>query len=427
VEFKSIQSSWTLSLNQKRGEKIQMGGSYSYSKIGSFETCKLQYKYRYIDKLRLRVETIEAFMGIIVHEALKEFYDLVKNKIIKPEKWLLAKYDELWKKDYHDSIKIVKKEFSAEDYYQKGKKCLIDYYEEYKPFDQTKIVKTEESVFFNLKHNSDQYSFNGIIDRLDWNDKEKIFEIHDYKTSATLMTQEEAGHDFQLPLYQLALLSRWPEAEKAKLIWHFLLFNKQIESSRTKEQLNEIESAVVDKIKAIEACGEFAPHKNPVCDWCDFQQVCPLWKHPKEMEKLDENKYRQDPGVKLVTSYSKLEEEKNKFKAKIAEIEQEQTKIAEAALEFAEREGSWVIDGPDKQLVVTVKEELSAPTRAEDTEKWEGLRNFLIENDKYVEVSTVNSSMLSRMLKSWPQEFIAKIKSFLNKKTIKKVDLRNKK
>jgi len=376
--------------------------------------------------LRLRVETIEAFMGIIVHEALKEFYDFVKNKIIKPKKWLLYKYDELWKKDYNDSIKIMKKEFSAEDYYEKGKKCLIDYYEEYKPFDQTKIVKTEEYVFCKLKQDSQEYRFTGIIDRLDWNDKEKIFEIHDYKTSATLMTQEEAGQDFQLSLYQLALLSRWPEAEKTKLIWHFLLFNKQIESSRTKEQLMEIQSIAVNKIKAIEACEEFPPHKSVLCDWCDFQQICPLWKHPKKMEKLDENKYKKDPGVKLVTSYSELEEEKKQLKAKIAEIEQEQAKIAEAAVEFAEKEDSWIIDGPDKQLVVTVKEELGAPSRKEDSEKWEGLRNILIESDKYVDVSIVNSSMLNRMLKSWPQEFIDKIKGFLSKKTIKKVDLKNK-
>jgi putative RecB family exonuclease len=403
-----------------------MSSSYSFSKIGSFEKCKLQYKYRYIDKLRLRVETIEAFMGIIVHEALKEFYDFVKNKIIKPKKWLLYKYDELWKKDYNDSIKIMKKEFSAEDYYEKGKKCLMDYYEEYKPFDRTKIVKTEESVFCKLKQDSQEYRFAGIIDRLDWNDKEKIFEIHDYKTSATLMTQEEADQDFQLSLYQLALLSRWPEAEKTKLIWHFLLFNKQIESSRTKEQLMEIQSIAVDKIKAIEACEEFPPHKSALCDWCDFQQICPLWKHPKKMEKLEENEYKKDPGVKLVTCYSELEEEKKQLKAKISEIEQEQAKIAEAAVKFAGKKDYWVIDGPDKQLVLTVKEELGVPSRKEDSERWEGLRNVLIESGKYVDVSIVNNSMLNRMLKSWPQEFIDKIKGFLNKKTIKKVDLRNK-
>jgi len=403
-----------------------MSRPYSFSRIGSFEPCKLKYKYRYIDDVRLRVVTIEAFMGTIVHEALQEFYDLVKNKIIKPEKWLLSKYDELWKKDFKDSIKIVKKEFSAEDFYEKGKKCLIDYYKEYKPFDQTKIVDTEKFVSFQLKKDSQEYGFSGILDRLDWNDEEKIFEIHDYKTSGTLMTKKEADQDLQLPLYQLALLERWPEAEKAKLIWHYLLFNKKIEASRTKEQLMEAQAATIEKIKEIEACKEFPPFKSRLCDWCDFQEICPLWKHPKEMEKLEENKYKKDPGVKLVTCYSELAEEKKQLKAKISEIEQEQAKIAEAAIEFAEKEDSWVIDGPDKQLVVTVKEELGAPFRKEDSEKWEELRNILIESDKYVDVSIVNSSMLNRMLKSWPQEFIDKIKGFLSKKIIKKVDLKNK-
>ena len=273
-----------------------MGHAYSFSRIESFEKCKLQYRHRYIDKLPLRVETIEAFMGTKVHEALKEFYDYVKNKVVKPIDWILSRYDELWKKDYHDSINIVKKELSAEEFYKKGKKCLIDYYEEYKPFHQDKFVKTDESISFNLKQNEGDYQFFRILDRLDWNDREKIFEIHDYKTSSTLMTQEEADRDLQLPLYQIALMSKWPEAEKAKLVWHFLLFNKQIESYRTKEKLTEIQKEVIDDIKKIEACEQFLPQKSALCDWCDFQEICPLWKHPKKVEKLEKNKYRNDPG-----------------------------------------------------------------------------------------------------------------------------------
>ena len=403
-----------------------MANRYSISRIESFEKCQLQYKYRYIDKVPLKVETIEAFLGNQVHEALKEFYDFVKNKIVKPKEWLLSKYDELWKKEFSDSIKIVKKELSAEEYYQKGKKSLVDYYDEYQPFDRTKIVKTEESIYFPIKKNTEEFRFVGILDRLDWSDKEKIFEIHDYKTSSSLMTQEEADQDIQLPIYQLALMSKWPEAEKTKLIWHYLLFNKQIESSRTKKQLIEVRDKVIERIKVIEACEEFNPHKSALCDWCDFQEICPLWKHPKKMEKLEVNKYKKDPGVKLVTAYTELEAEKKELKEKIAGIEQEQAKIAEAAIELAEKEDVRVIDGPDKQLVVTVKKELGAPTRKDDQEKWKGLRQFLIENNKYTDVSTVNNSMLSKTLKSWPSEVVNRVKDFLVKKEIRKVDLKNK-
>ncbi len=403
-----------------------MGNTYSISRIESFNKCRLQYKYRYIEKVPLKVETIEAFMGTKVHETLKEFYDFIKNKVVKPKDWLVVRYEEKWKKDFSDSVKIVKKELSAEEYHQKGKESLVEYYDEYSPFDQTKIVKTEEPIYFNLKKGKEEYRFVGILDRLDWNGKQKIFEIHDYKTSGSLMTQEEADQDHQLPLYQLALMSQWPEAVKAKLVWHFLLFNKQIESSRTHKQLMEVQDLTIEKIKTIEACQEFPPFKSALCDWCDFQQICPLWKHPKEVEKLDKNKYRKDSGVKLVTAYSELEEKKKQLKQEIIEIEKEQEEIAEAAIEFAEKKDIQVIDGPDKQLLVTIKEELAAPTRRDDQDKWDGLRQSLIKSGKYIEVSTVNSSMLNRMMKSWPQELVAKIKDFLVKKVIRKVELRKK-
>lgn len=403
-----------------------MSNSYSFSKIESFEKCRLQYKYVYIDKLPSEIETIEAFMGSRVHEALKEFYDFIKNKVIKPKDWLLSRYNDLWQKNYNDSIKIVKKELSANDYYQKGRKCLSDYYEEYHPFDQTKIVKTEERIYFSLRHNEEEYHFSGILDRLDWNDREKIFEIHDYKTSSSLMTQEEADQDCQLPLYQLALQSKWPEAEKAKLIWHYLLFNKKIESSRTKDELSALEEMLIARIKEIEACQDFPPIKSALCDWCDFQEICPLWKHPKKMETLDINEYKKDPGVLLVSKYAKLEEKKEEFKKEIAQIEDEQAKIEEAAIEFAEREGIQTIDGPDHQLVLIIKDELSAPARKENAKNWEGLREFLIKENKYIDVSTVNNAMLNRMLRLWPQEMMEKIKSFLIRKITKRAELRKK-
>lgn len=390
-----------------------MANFYSFSKIESFNQCRLQFKYRYIDRITTEIETIEAFMGSRAHDALKEFYDFIKNKVIQPKEWILSRYDDLWKKNYNDSIKIVKKEFSAEDYYEKGKKCLSDYYDEYEPFYKTKIVKTEEPIRFHIKHDGVEFPFYGILDRLDWNDEEKIFEIHDYKTSATLMTQESADQDYQLALYQLAIMSKWPEAEKARLIWHFLLFNKQIESFRTKQQLTELQKIVVDKIKEIEVCSDFPPCKSALCNWCDFQEICPLWKHPKKMGKLDVKEYRNDPGVKLVSKYTELEEEKSELKKRIFDIEGEQAKIQEAAVELAEREDIQVIDGPDKRLVVTIKKELRAPTRKENSENWEKLRSILIKENMYVEVSTVNSNMLNVKMRNWPKELITKIKKFL--------------
>ncbi|MGB8953266.1 MAG: PD-(D/E)XK nuclease family protein [Candidatus Aminicenantales bacterium] len=403
-----------------------MGTTYSFSRMECFKNCRLQYRFQYLDGLPSEIETIEAFMGSRVHEALKKFYDFIKNQVVQPKEWLLAAYEELWQKNFNESVKVVKSEYSAEDYYHKGKKCLSDYYEEYHPFDQAKIVKTEEPISFLIKDQEFEYAFKGVLDRLDWNDRERMFEIHDYKTSSTLITQEEADRNVQLPLYQLALQSRWPEARKARLVWHYLLFNKQIESSRTDAELETLQQEAIARIKEIEACAEFPPTKSALCDWCGYQVICPLWKHPKQMEKLELNAYREDPGVVLVAKYANLEKQKLELKEKILEIEQEQGQIEEAAIAFAEKENLRVIDGPDNQLVVTIKEEEAAPTRRENEEKWQKLRDFLIHENRFIEVSTINNNMLNSRIRAWPGDIRDKIRNFLVQRKIRKVDLRKK-
>ena len=55
-----------------------------------------------------------------------------------------------------------------------------------------------------------------------------MFEIHDYKVTSKLMTQEEADNDWQLGLYHVALKEKWPDINEVKLVWHSLLFNKDI-------------------------------------------------------------------------------------------------------------------------------------------------------------------------------------------------------
>ena len=402
-----------------------MSNTYSPSRIGAFDKCRLSYKYEYIDGLESDIETIERFFGSRLHEALEEFYILVKGSRIESLEWLLSKYNDLWKKNYVDNIKIVKKELKEEDYFNKGKQCLIDYYNKYKPFNQTKIVDTEQLINFGIEFNGIKYPFRGKLDRLDWNNRENAFEIHDYKTGGRLITQQEADNDWQLGLYHIALNNRWPDAGKIKLIWHFLSMNKEIVSFRTKTQIDKLQEMAVKKINEIESCNKFSPNKSALCDWCDFQNICPLWKHPKKMEEVPINEYKKDPGVQLVAKYKKLEEGKNELKEEIQKIEEEQEKIKEATIEFAEREKISIIDGPEAQLKVDIKEELRAPTRAEDQETWEKLRSLLIQEGKYEEVSTVHGSMVNYRIKNkiWPPDFIERVQQFLKYQITKTVRL----
>lgn len=405
-----------------------MAIKYSVSRIGAFDQCRLKYKFQYLDRLAPEMETtIEAFMGSRVHEALKALYDGVKNRKAEAKDRILALYDELWDKNFSAAVKVVKKGLAAEDYRAKGRACLSDYYDAYAPFDSAKVVSTEEAIAFSLRDGEDEFQFTGVLDRLDWNDREGLFEIHDYKTSGSLLTQEAADSDIQLAVYQIAIASRWPEARtKTRLVWHYLLFNKQVESRRTAEALDALERDLIAKIRAMASCAEFPPNRTALCEWCGYQSACPEWKHIRAVEALEPNAYLNDPGVALVARYAELESRKKELQDGIAAVEAEQAKVREAALAFAEREKTNLIDGPGYRLQVSVREEMEAPYKSEDEARWRGLRDLLIAEGKFMEVSTVNSKMLASRMRGWPKDLWERMKPFLVRRRTCEVSLRKK-
>ena len=47
---------------------------YSHSRLSAFEKCPLQYRYRYLDRIKRDTQSIEAFLGNRVHDALEKLY-----------------------------------------------------------------------------------------------------------------------------------------------------------------------------------------------------------------------------------------------------------------------------------------------------------------------------------------------------------------
>lgn len=53
---------------------------YSHSRLSTFETCRLKYKYTYIDRIRKEGEGVEAFLGSRFHEMMEKLYAEIKFK-----------------------------------------------------------------------------------------------------------------------------------------------------------------------------------------------------------------------------------------------------------------------------------------------------------------------------------------------------------
>ena len=60
-----------------------MQETFSHSSLNCFETCPKQYHFRYVEKIRVDLEGIEAFMGKRVHEILERAETAFADALIR--------------------------------------------------------------------------------------------------------------------------------------------------------------------------------------------------------------------------------------------------------------------------------------------------------------------------------------------------------
>jgi len=248
---------------------------YSHSRLSNYENCPLQFKFKYIDKIK-DSWGIEAFLGSQVHEVIHYIYKKVKTGQIPALSLVLQYYKELWDKKFNSKMRIVRKEFSANDYFKIGEELISSYYEKYKPFNEN-IIGMEKGILIDLNGDG-KYLLRGFIDKLIHNKEEGIYEIHDYKTNKSLKSQEELDKDKQLALYSLGVKDLYPDAKKIVLKWNFLRHGEIRTSSRTDMELKELKEKVIELIQKIEKEAEWPAKKSGLCDWCGYNHLCPEYR-----------------------------------------------------------------------------------------------------------------------------------------------------
>ncbi len=124
---------------------------YSHSRLGTYENCPFQYKLRYVDRVKpILGNTIESFMGSMVHDSLEWLYKLARDSNIVSKEALINKYDELWSEKWKEDIRVVKKELTADNFKETGQTCLEMYYDRYHPFNQAITIGLEERMMIQL-------------------------------------------------------------------------------------------------------------------------------------------------------------------------------------------------------------------------------------------------------------------------------------
>jgi putative RecB family exonuclease len=259
---------------------------YSHSRLSSFEKCPLQYRYRYIDRIKRDTQSIEAFLGNRVHEALERLYrDLMSARPPASLDELVALYHRNWEGQYSDRVRIVKTDRTAADYRAIGQACIEGYYRRHHPFDRGATVGLEEHVVLDLDETArGRFQLQGYIDRLA-RAEDGAYEIHDYKTSSYLPADAELRRDRQLTLYQMAVQKRFPDAGAVRLVWHYLAFDRTLTSERTPEEIERHRRQTIGVIRTVEAATSYPARESALCRWCEYRDICPAQKPVLEAER----------------------------------------------------------------------------------------------------------------------------------------------
>ncbi len=373
--------------------------TYSHSQLSMYEQCPLKYKLCYRDKIKRDVEGVEAFVGSRVHDTLKKCYDDVRLTKVDTLDELLSYYDNIWQQNWHDSIIITKKDLTQDHYKALGKRMLETYYQRYAPFGSDITISTEMRIAFSL--DDDRYRLMGYIDRLSRAEGD-VYQIHDYKTSAYLPSQQDADIDRQLGLYHIGVQKKWPDINNIRLVWHYLAFDKDLVSSRSEEAISKLVEDTIRTIDEIQATDHFTPRESGLCDWCEYPDLCPLRKHFVKVEALPANEYLNEPGVVLVNKYAQLREE-------ASEIGEEMDKVKEAILDYARREEVEVIKGSDRKVRVKFDEKLKFPGKSE-IERRE-LDDAIKQAGMWMDVSQLDTTSLNRVIENslWSEELINQV------------------
>ncbi|HEY3210027.1 MAG TPA: PD-(D/E)XK nuclease family protein [Actinomycetota bacterium] len=243
----------------------------SYSSISTYETCPAKYRFQYEEKLPTTTSPALAF-GDALHRTLHRFHDRPVPLAPSVEE-LHEMLDAEWVDDgYRDPGEEAL-------YREHARQVLADYHRA-----NAGSFRIPAALEFRFTVEIEGVQLSGVIDRMD-----RIpgggYEIVDYKTSRRLPPKAVVDRDLQLSLYYMAAKEIWG-IEPERLTLYYLLPGERMTTFRTPADADDLRRRIATVAERI-AAGKFEPRANPLCDWCDFQRVCPLYRHKFERENGD--------------------------------------------------------------------------------------------------------------------------------------------
>ena len=379
---------------------------YSVSQIQVYVQCPLKYRYRYIDKIPTPefVETTDTLLWTLVHESLQNLYNNINIFKTPTKEEFIANYYNLRTKKEKETaenwweILNHHNDLTIDDFKHRWEIYLSKYYDKHSPFKDLQVISTEKQISFQL---DDWINFLWYIDRLDkiWD----TFIINDYKTNKNLPTEEKDQYIEQLTLYWLWIQQKYAKYFKnlkAKL--YFLHFDIEDEREITQEKLDEIKNKYLNIIREIEqnkvqyamwSKKIFEANQTPLCTWCDYQSICPLFSAINTNEEVE-----WELSEKSITA---LVDEFIEISDKISELEKQKEWLKWIFQKYVikkdpnDQKSDYILSGSEYDVKVTKSPKMNVVDKDRFLEKIKSLWLF----EEYADISRQNVNKL--FLKSW--------------------------
>ena len=385
----------------------------SYSNIECFRNCPLKYKYQNIDKIKAP-KNIDALFGSSIHASLKFMFQ--RGPLYPTLDEIINFFRTIWeqKKLPMDADAL---DSSAETvYYKEGISLLEKFYKNNPPWNFN-VADMESRFEFEIEDEKtgEKHIVSGTMDRIDKN-ADDSFEIIDYKTKRKMPAQKEIDNDLQMSIYQLGLIKRWPHinASKIKLSFYFLKHGEKISTSRTMEQIEETRKFILDTIRDISEktkTGEFPPYPSPLCDWCEYKQMCPMWRHMYRKQNEKEKVKNQDELNQIIGEYFRLKDQNSQNSDRLDELKT-------FVYGFMDEQGVERVFNSDGYLTRTTKEK-----NIYDLEK---IKEVLSPIGKWDEILEPDEKKIDKILPSLSDNLKEKILALATKKKTTMLSMKKK-
>ena len=250
--------------------------------LNTFRRCPLQYRFRYIDKVKPEYIASSLLVGSAIHSAIELYHcrELEGAPLLGPDE-LEAQFWAEWKDRTEDSaeIRFSKRESDVNAVANLAKRMLNSFLESPHRHTGGVIIGIEERLSEKVLEGCRPML--GIVDLVFQSDDYLV--VRDYKTAGRKWNQGNAESNAgQLELYGELVKRLMPGR---KLRFEFIVLTKSkspvverftVESNRRRiERTKLIANLTLDAI----ATGVFYPNKNPMtCSTCPYQGSCAAWK-----------------------------------------------------------------------------------------------------------------------------------------------------